>query len=72
MKLGTHMPGGERRKPINIEDRRTKVNFYFYLISIIFTSVIHGWMTYIGRCKSSYLYIQLDIDALELLDCSKC
>ena len=26
MKLGTHMPGGERRKPIEIEDRRTKVN----------------------------------------------
>jgi hypothetical protein len=23
--LGTHMPGGERRKPIDIEDRRTKV-----------------------------------------------
>jgi hypothetical protein len=22
---GTHMPGGERRKPIDIEDRRTKV-----------------------------------------------
>jgi hypothetical protein len=26
MKLGTHMPGGERRKPIEIEDRRTKVD----------------------------------------------
>jgi hypothetical protein len=25
MKLGTHMPGGERRKPIDIEDRRAKV-----------------------------------------------
>jgi hypothetical protein len=25
MKLGTHMPGGERRKPIDIEGRRTKV-----------------------------------------------
>jgi hypothetical protein len=25
MKLGKHMPGGERRKPIDIEDRRTKV-----------------------------------------------
>jgi hypothetical protein len=25
MKLGTHMPGGERREPIDIEDRRTKV-----------------------------------------------
>ena len=25
MKLGIHMPGGERRKPIDIEDRRTKV-----------------------------------------------
>jgi hypothetical protein len=25
MKLGTHMPGGERRKPVEIEDRRTKV-----------------------------------------------
>jgi hypothetical protein len=25
MKLGTHMPGGERRKPIDNEDRRTKV-----------------------------------------------
>jgi hypothetical protein len=25
MKLGTHMPGGERRKPIDIEVRRTKV-----------------------------------------------
>jgi hypothetical protein len=25
MKLGTHMPGGERRKLIDIEDRRTKV-----------------------------------------------
>jgi hypothetical protein len=25
MKLGTHMPGGEWRKPIDIEDRRTKV-----------------------------------------------
>ena len=25
MKLGTHMPGGERRKPINIQDRNTKV-----------------------------------------------
>ena len=25
MKLGTHMPGGERRTPIDIEDRRTKV-----------------------------------------------
>jgi hypothetical protein len=27
MKLGgTHMPGGERGKAIDIEDRRTKVN----------------------------------------------
>ena len=25
MKHGTHMPGCERRKPIDIEDRRTKV-----------------------------------------------
>jgi hypothetical protein len=25
MKLGTHMPGGERRRPIDIEDRSTKV-----------------------------------------------
>ena len=25
MKLGTHMPGDERREPIDIEDRRTKV-----------------------------------------------
>jgi hypothetical protein len=25
MKLGTHMPGGERRNPFDIEDRRTKV-----------------------------------------------
>jgi hypothetical protein len=25
MKLDTHMPSGERRKPIDIEDRRTKV-----------------------------------------------
>jgi hypothetical protein len=25
MKLGTHMPGGERRKPSDIEVRRTKV-----------------------------------------------
>ena len=25
MKLGTHMADGERRKPIDIEDRRTKV-----------------------------------------------
>jgi len=25
MKLGTHKPGGERRKSIDIEDRRTKV-----------------------------------------------
>jgi hypothetical protein len=25
MKLGTHMPGGERRKPIDIEDHRTKI-----------------------------------------------
>jgi hypothetical protein len=25
MKLGTHMPGGEGRKPINNEDYRTKV-----------------------------------------------
>jgi len=25
MKLGTHMPGGERGKLIGIEDRRTKV-----------------------------------------------
>jgi hypothetical protein len=25
MKLGTHMLGGERRTPIDIEDRRTKV-----------------------------------------------
>jgi hypothetical protein len=25
MKLGTHIPGGERRKPIDIEDCRTKV-----------------------------------------------
>jgi hypothetical protein len=25
MKLGTHMPGGERRKPIDIEDCRTMV-----------------------------------------------
>jgi hypothetical protein len=25
MKLGTHMPGDERRKPIDIEDSRTKV-----------------------------------------------
>jgi hypothetical protein len=24
MKLGTHMPGGERRKPIDIEDRRSE------------------------------------------------
>jgi hypothetical protein len=25
MNLGTHMPGGERRKYIDIKDRRTKV-----------------------------------------------
>jgi hypothetical protein len=25
MKLGTHMPGGERRRPIDIEDRKIKV-----------------------------------------------
>jgi hypothetical protein len=25
MKLGTHMVGGERRKPIDIENRRSKV-----------------------------------------------
>jgi hypothetical protein len=25
MNLGTHMPGGERRKSMDIEDRRTKV-----------------------------------------------
>jgi len=25
MKLGTHMPGGERRKSIDIEDRSPKV-----------------------------------------------
>jgi hypothetical protein len=25
MNLGTHMPGGERRKAIDIKDRRTKV-----------------------------------------------
>ena len=25
MKLGTHMPGGERRNVIDIKDRRTKV-----------------------------------------------
>jgi hypothetical protein len=25
MKFGTHMPGSERRKPIDIDDRRTKV-----------------------------------------------
>jgi hypothetical protein len=25
MKLGTHMLGGERRKPVDIEDRRKKV-----------------------------------------------
>jgi hypothetical protein len=25
MKLGTNMPGGERRTPVDIEDRRTKV-----------------------------------------------
>jgi hypothetical protein len=25
MKLGTHIPGDERRKHIDIEDRRTKV-----------------------------------------------
>ena len=24
MKLGTHMPGDERRKPIDIEDRKDK------------------------------------------------
>jgi hypothetical protein len=24
-RVGTHMPGGERRKPFDIEDRRTKV-----------------------------------------------
>jgi hypothetical protein len=25
MKLGSHMSGGERRKPIDIENRRSKV-----------------------------------------------
>jgi hypothetical protein len=25
MKLGTHLPGGERRKPIDIQDHRTKL-----------------------------------------------
>jgi hypothetical protein len=25
MNLGTHIPGGERRRPIDIEDRRTKI-----------------------------------------------
>jgi hypothetical protein len=25
MKLGANMPGGERRKPFDIEDRKTKV-----------------------------------------------
>jgi hypothetical protein len=27
MKLGTHMPGGERRNPIDIKDRRTKLGY---------------------------------------------
>jgi hypothetical protein len=45
MKLGTHMPGGERRKPIDIEDRRTKVKVttfknrkkrYFFCFCTIF------------------------------------
>ena len=45
MKLGTHMPGGERRKPINIEDCNTKVKvttsknrtkiWYFFCFRII-------------------------------------
>jgi hypothetical protein len=29
MKLGTHMPGGERRKPFDIEDRR---RYFFHLL----------------------------------------
>ena len=30
IKLGTHMPGGERRRPIDIEDCRTKVKVTTY------------------------------------------
>ena len=33
MKLGTHMPGGERRKPIDIEDRSTKVKSAYNMIN---------------------------------------
>jgi hypothetical protein len=33
MKLGTHMLGGERRKPIDIEDRRTKVKSAYNMMN---------------------------------------
>ena len=33
MKLGTHMTGGERRKPIDIVDRRTKVKSAYNMMN---------------------------------------
>jgi hypothetical protein len=49
MKLGTHMPDGERRKPIDIEICRTKVkvttseNTTKFSIDMFATRLSHLW-----------------------------
>ena len=42
MKLGIYMSGGERRKPIDIEDRRTKVKSAYNMMNGVRPSGQHN------------------------------
>ena len=62
MKLGTHMPGGERRKPIDIEVCRTKVK-------VITSKIEQKVDTFLVSARyleneSNRIYVNLDTQAL--------
>ena len=50
MKLGTHMPGGERKKPIDIEVCRSKVRVTLS-IQMFTTLLSHLW------CVTDFLFM---------------
>jgi hypothetical protein len=53
MKLGTHMPDGERRKPIDIEVCRSKVKVTLS-IHMFTTRLLHLW------CITDFLFVAID------------
>ena len=55
MKLGTHMPDGERRKPIDIEVCRSKVKVTLSGIHMFATRLSHLW------CITDFLMISQGI-----------